>query len=234
MRVARVFRPVVAALLFALSGVAPAGAVPAQVSGAEALNIRRGPGTQHSAFAQLVRDEQVEVTKIVGDWAAVRTQGGAEGWVVRQYLTVLGQPPRVEAPPVTPVRTPASAGGDELQQLKDEVAQLAAERDALRDQLAQATPAPVAADVPRGDGSRMQSDVQQLLQLTQELRQMVASQRERSGDAPASMPASASAENDSWLLRNGWVLTMSLIVGVLGGMVYGRAQERRRRNRIRF
>jgi hypothetical protein len=64
---------------------------------------------------------------------------------------------------------------------------------------------------------------------------MVASQRDRGGAAPtASAATTTPSGNDSWLLSNGWVLTTSLIVGVLAGMVYGRAQERRRRNRIRF
>lgn len=235
MRVARVFRPVVAILLFVLSGVAPADAVPAVVGGAEALNIRRGPGTEHPAFARLDRGQQVEVTKVVGSWASVRTQGGTEGWVQKQYLVFSGDQPRAEEPPPA-VRTPASNRVDELQQLKDDVARLTTERDALRAQLASPSPAAVSADAAKADPLRMQADVQQLLQLTQELRQMVASQGDRGSSAPASASESAagSAENDSWLLSNGWVLTTSLIVGVLGGMVYGRAQERRRRNRIRF
>lgn len=229
MRVLRVFRPVVAVLLFVMSGVTPAAAVPAAIGGAEALNLRRGPGTEHPAFARLDRGQQVDVIKVVGSWASVRTQGGAEGWVQKQYLVFSGTPPRAEDPPPAG-RTPPANRADELQQLKEEVARLTAERDALRGQVANPTPAVASAETPRTDALRMQADVQQLLQLTQELRQMVASQRDRGTSAGAP----ASTENDSWLLANGWVLTTSLIVGVLGGMVYGRAQERRRRNRIRF
>jgi hypothetical protein len=108
------------------------------------------------------------------------------------------------------------------------VARLTGERDALREQLT-ASGAP-SDRTPKVDVTRLQADVQQVLQLTQELRQMVASQR----DHGSPVAGSDAAESDSWLLSNGWVLTTSLIVGVLAGMVYGRAQERRRRNRIRF
>ena len=220
------FRPVVAALLLALSGATPAEAVPALVTGADALNIRRGPGTEHPAFARLERGQQVEVTKVTGTWASVRTQGGAEGWVQKQYLTIQGEPPRgEERPPPEPTRAVPDVKSDELQHLRDENARLQAERDTLREKVASA---PASAAAP--DSAKTQADIQQLLQLTQELRQMVASQRERGSSAPVS----ESAEHDSWLLTNGWVLTASLVLGVLGGMVYGRAQERRRRNRIRF
>jgi SH3 domain protein len=214
-----------------MSGVAPAEAVPAVVSGAEALNIRRGPGTEHQAFAQLVRGQQLEVIKVTGAWASVRTQGGAEGWVQKQFLTFPGAQPRSEdPPPAAPDRTPSGDAAEELQQLKDEVARLTAERDALQAQVASPGTGVASDAAPKMDSTRLQADVQQLLQLTQELRQMVASQRDHG--SPVAAPAAA--EGDSWLLSNGWVLTTSLIVGVLGGMVYGRAQERRRRNRIRF
>jgi SH3 domain protein len=220
-----------------MSSVAPAGAVPAVVSGAEALNLRRGPGTESQAFAQLVRGQQVEATKVIGKWTLVRTQGGAEGWVQKQYLTFPGEQPQVEpetTPPATPARTPPANRAEELQQLHDEVSRLTVERDALRGQLAHQPPAAAAAaDAPRSESTRMQADIQQLLQLTQELRQMVASQRQPGGSTTQSASA-PTTESDSWLMSNGWVLTTSLIVGVLGGMVYGRAQERRRRNRIRF
>lgn len=233
MRVARAFRPVVAALLLAVSGVAPAEAVPATVSGVEALNIRRGPGTEHAVFARLERGQKIEVTKIVGTWAAVRTPGGAEGWVQKQHLSFPGeQPPSEPAPQPSAERTQTGGRSGDVEQLREELAKVSAERDTLRAQLSETSPVAANATPATGDGGRLQADVQQLLQLTQELRQMVASQREHGGGSPA--PIAETTEKESWLLSNGWVLTTSLIIGVLAGMVYGRAQERRRRNRIRF
>jgi len=53
---------------------------------AGALNLRDGPGGDHTVVAQMKRGSWVEVQDRVGGWAKLRHESGAEGWALRRYL----------------------------------------------------------------------------------------------------------------------------------------------------
>jgi hypothetical protein len=190
------------------------------------------------------------VVKVEGRWATIRTPGGAEGFVHRSYLSYPGgqappevavsprievntQPSPTPAPRAESIPTPASAA-DPMRTLREENARLSAEVNALRDQLAaravEAAPAPASAAGTVAPNQELRGDVQRLLQMTEEIRSLARARPSEGGDTGAAPLPSG----DSWLASNGWVLAASVVVGGLLGSVYGRFQERRRRNRIRF
>jgi len=222
-----------AALVLARLEMAAVGAERAVVQGVNALNVRRGPGTEHRSFALLTEGQEVEVLRIEGVWAVVRVPGGAEGYVRKEHLSFkagsaseAGVADEVKAETSGP---PPPSDTDDVRALREENARLSAELALLRAQSA-AAPATPLPEVPVArEPARLQEDMQRLLQLTGELHDMVAAQGGRHG-----APASGAAPDEPWILANGWVVAASALLGGLAGAAYGRIQERRRRTRIRF
>lgn len=90
-----------------LGGSLPASVDPVPAGGtaevtAQALNFRRGPGTQHETTGTIPRGVRVTVLDVTaaGDWAQVRTPAGHEGWVAAQHLRMIDGPAPVQ--PTTP------------------------------------------------------------------------------------------------------------------------------------
>lgn len=50
------------------------------------LELRTGPGRGYPVFFVAARDEWIEIELRYTDWYKVRTEGGKQGWVVRQQL----------------------------------------------------------------------------------------------------------------------------------------------------
>jgi len=65
-----------------------------RVEYASALNVRRGPGTNYTAFSHLTRGTYVYVLEFRGSWIRVNTAHG-EGWIFTGYLSrdVAAAPP---------------------------------------------------------------------------------------------------------------------------------------------
>ncbi len=63
-----------------------------------ALNVRRGPGTNYPVTFILRRGDRVEVTRRQGSWAFIVGERGGEGWVFSSYLTPTSSPPPSRPP----------------------------------------------------------------------------------------------------------------------------------------
>lgn len=79
---------------------------------ANALNVRRGPGTGYAAISVVQRGDRLLVLgqDASGNWLYVRLEDGAEGWVARAFTDFtpsLSDTPI--PPPATPTETPAPA-----------------------------------------------------------------------------------------------------------------------------
>jgi hypothetical protein len=58
----------------------------------DALNVRSGPGTEHTVVGSLKNGETVYVIEFVGDWARIANKDGAgEGYVNRNYLDKIAE-----------------------------------------------------------------------------------------------------------------------------------------------
>lgn len=72
-------------LLMLLSGTALAHR--AYVNDIMTITLRRGPGLQFKVLRTLSSGDRIDVLDIKKGWARVRTDNGAEGWVVARYLS---------------------------------------------------------------------------------------------------------------------------------------------------
>jgi len=234
----------VAIVAWALLGASPVCAAPGVVRGTKALKVRRGPGTQYPAFAHLQQGDRVEVAKVEGAWASVRTPGGATGYVRKEYLSLsAGLPSRepAPAPPERPQGTAAqtaaagsaAAAPEKLSELDARNAQLEAQVSALREQLAKAeaaapTPAPTGGTQPALTVD-IQNDLKRLIRLTEELHAQAGVIR-----SSPSQPLAAADSDEHHLATSAWLLIVGVLFGGVAGSAYGRQQERRRRTRVRF
>jgi N-acetylmuramoyl-L-alanine amidase len=64
----------------------------------ESLNIRSGPGTNHSIVAQAVRGDKLPVLEKRNDWYRVTVPGGKQGWVAGWRVKVKKAVPAVSKP----------------------------------------------------------------------------------------------------------------------------------------
>lgn len=80
--------------------VAPTAKVTARI----ALNVRRGPGTQHAILTHLLRGDEIDVLGQNDDatWLQVRFRDGLVGWVSREYTDFDGAVPVVTSTVTTP------------------------------------------------------------------------------------------------------------------------------------
>ena len=86
---------------------------------ASGLRVRRGPGANFEAVAQLQQGETVTLLDESGDWLQVRTASGLTGWVAAQYVkfgsargpaaTATIVPSPVPAASIAPSPAPAAA-----------------------------------------------------------------------------------------------------------------------------
>jgi hypothetical protein len=201
------------ALCAALAGAGPAAASStATVQGAEAVNVRRGPGPNSPAFAMLRKGARVEVEAVAGGWALVVLEGGERGYLNATFLAlppdatvpaleaVTATPPPTETPstPVETVTTPPLE--EKLAEVMERVAAL---------ESARATPEPAHTLEQRAD-TPLPRSVEPLI---------------TPGDGSADLRDIAPS-----LALAG----VGFLVGFLLGAAYGQRQERNRRTRVRF
>lgn len=93
------------------------------------LNVRQGPGSDHSVLTQLVKGARVEPLERSGDWLRVRTPNGVVGWINAHFAAPGNAPaPDDEAPVrgrvrVTAVTMNVRAGPDTDQRPVGQVSQ---------------------------------------------------------------------------------------------------------------
>jgi uncharacterized protein YgiM (DUF1202 family) len=207
--------------LVAWTEAAP-GAVTATVQGAQALNIRQGPGTEHAVAGNLALGAEVTVEAVEGDWARVRTAGGTTGYVHRTFLRLAAGRTWSDAgsagtsPTPTPTTTPAA-----------EPETPAVTGQAVGDeQAATATPA---AETPL-ECAAVQARLDRLLRIAE------ATHAEVTGRMPAGSLEQSSVDFGK-SPGAGPILAIAFagaLFGFMIGTLYGRRQERNKRNRVRL
>jgi hypothetical protein len=201
------------------------------VKGASAVNVRRGPGTGHRAFAALAEGDEVEVVRVDGVWAVVRMRDGTEGYVRKDYLALRpGVEPSAAGRVPAAISDPGDPSSTSLQpEAPREVGErLTAEETSPRELVNTGVVSSQAAEVPGStEPVAPQDDLQRLIRMTEELHRMVAELGNHRHGGREAAP-------EPWLVSNGWVLVLGALFGGFIGAAYGRAQERRRRTRVRF
>lgn len=79
----------VAALLLLSGSLSPVEAALLKPIDKDGLNLRAGPGTQHSVVGGLAQSETATVLGKEGDWYRIRLTSGTEGWVASWYSRIL-------------------------------------------------------------------------------------------------------------------------------------------------
>jgi len=207
-----------AALAALLSlAVAPATAtVSGTIKGAEAVNVRRGPGPDTPALVALHRGATVQVEARVGQWALVVLENGERGYVNAAFVEL--------APGVT---VPVAAAPE------------AAVETALPEETPEPTATSVAAAPPAID-RELAALRERLASLEASVGQSAAGSGqhahvEEPGEPPAGAvptivePPAALDVGPSLALAG-----VGMLVGFLFGTLYGQRQERNRRSRVRF
>jgi hypothetical protein len=207
-------RPLLSVLIASVL-VAPLAAHPqtlgvGRVEGAAALNVRSGPGVEHTSTAQLRRGDAVVVDAVEGKWAHVRHAGG-EGWVFASFVvvpTVAAAPTATSGPrspgPVVGAGEPP-AGGVE-----------GAEGTPIAEP---AQPEVVEAQLP----DDVRSDIDRILTLSEAMHHDL----ERRRNSPPTPSQTGSGMSFGLFALGG-------VIGFLAGTIVGRQQERRGRSRVRF
>ncbi len=66
------------------------------------LNVRSGPGQNHSVVTSVYQHDKVQVLSLTTHWARIRARDGSEGWVLLEYITVAGSVLKPKAAYVVP------------------------------------------------------------------------------------------------------------------------------------
>ncbi|WP_071597013.1 SH3 domain-containing protein [Niabella aurantiaca] len=82
-----------------------------KVTVASAVNIRKGPGTDHAVVGRIEKDQVATVLRRVNDgWASVRTDEGVKGYVASQYLEPAAGKSRSEEKETTKITAKKTTG----------------------------------------------------------------------------------------------------------------------------
>lgn len=185
-------------------------ALTGSVRGAEAINVRRGPGPETPAFAVLRRGASVTVEEQAGQWARVVLPDGERGWVNVAFLELPAgatlAPAAVDGTPADAAAAPQPAAAPAAPSFDDELARLR-ERLASLESVVVPTPSPTPA-LPGPDR-----------------------------DLPTHPPILPTVVAPPATLDVGPALALAglgFVLGFLLGTFYGQRQERRGRSRVRF
>lgn len=205
---------VLAALLVPSAERAVGASVAGTITGAEAVNVRRGPGPDTAAIMALRRGARVQVEERVGQWVVVVLDNGDRGYVNAAFVALApGATLPVTAAAAPTADTPPAATPDPTA-TAIVVAPPAIDRElaALRERLAS-----LEATVERSGAS--------------------GGSHSASDDPGAPPPAVPTIVEPPAALDVGPSLALAgvgLIIGFLFGTLYGQRQERNRRSRVRF
>jgi hypothetical protein len=204
---------ILAALLATAARVA-AEPVTATIHGVEAVNLRRGPGTESPAFRALGRGMRVRVEEVDAQWARIKLEDGQTGYVNIAFLQL---DPGATFPPA-PTATV-----------------VAAEAEAVP---VPNTPEAVAAETPHG--AALEGQIEQLRARLAALESAVVTPQVAPAAAvgtPRPLAPLAAPVSPPEQLDIGPSLALAgvgLVIGFLLGTVYGQRLERHRRSRVRF
>ncbi len=198
-------------------GPGPARAVPAKgtIKGAEAVNVRRGPGPDTPAFVAVHRGDRVQVEEQAGQWALVILESGERGYVNAAFIDLApGATIPAAAPAAMAVETPEATPEPTATTVPAAPPAIDRELAALRERLASleasvghaATPA---ANV-RSEGG------------------------EGAAEPPPPVPAMVEPPATLDVGPSLALAGVGFLVGFLIGTLYGQRQERNRRSRVRF
>jgi SH3 domain-containing protein len=202
------------ALLSLRGGPAIATTVAGTIKGAEAVNVRRGPGPDTPAIVSLHRGAKVQVEARVGQWALVVLESGERGYVNAAFVelapgvTIPAAPPpdaAVDTPPPAATPEPTATGVAAAPPAIDQ--ELAALRERLATLEASVGQPGAAGAHARAEGAAEPPPV-----------------------VPTMVEPPASLDVGPSLALAG----VGLLVGFLFGTLYGQRQERNRRSRVRF
>jgi SH3 domain-containing protein len=203
-----------AALLMLRGDPAIAGSVAGTIKGAEAVNVRRGPGPDTPAIVALHRGATVQVEERVGQWALVVLASGERGYVNAAFVELAPGVTIPAAPPIDAAIDTPQAETPEPTATGVAAAPPAIDRElaALRERLATLEAsvgqqgAPAAHVASQGAAEPPPPVVPTII------------------EPPASLDVGPSLA----------LAGVGLLVGFLFGTLYGQRQERNRRSRVRF
>jgi uncharacterized protein YraI len=193
-----------------------AEAVSAVIEGADAVNVRRGPGTESPAFAFITKGTRVRVEAIDGQWAQIVLSSGQRGYVNAAYVKL---PPGVTVGPANPtapiaeagqpaaLETPAPGTIEPTRSVDEELAEMRKRLAVLESSVA--TPA-LATSVPTPTSTPALEGLP---------------------PTPLAVPAPSGLDDVGPTLA---LAGVCLVIGFGIGTLYGQRQERRRRSRVRF
>jgi SH3-like domain-containing protein len=244
-------------LLLALGAMVPSvvatavwgqGSSTVVVTGTKRVLVRRGPGTEFPPFAALTKGSVVEVLEMRGEWSRVKTAGGQVGYVHSNFLALPSEARSAaagEAPHPQPTATPlpqptAHSDTAALNTLTERNKALEAQVSALQEELtalknrptqtAQPTPTAAAAT---GDTEDLRTELRRLTVAVEGLQRRMGANPPSNDAAAAGAPPPEATERS--VSSTALVLgALGLLLGWVGGITYGRTQERGRRSRIRF
>jgi uncharacterized protein YgiM (DUF1202 family) len=218
------------------------------VTGTKRVMVRRGPGTAFPPFAALTNGSVVEVLEMRGEWSRVKTAGGQVGYVNSNFLALpseAGPAAGAEAPLQTPTATPlprptARSDTAALNTLTERNKALEAQVSALQEELTalKNRPTPTAQPTPTvavvtSDTEELRTELRRLTGAVEGLQKRVSTNPPSNDAAAAGGPPVEVPERS--VSSTALVLgALGLLLGWVGGITYGRTQERGRRSRIRF
>jgi SH3-like domain-containing protein len=224
-------------------GVAAQG-TPAEVTGAQRVFVRRGPGTGFPPFATIPQGTRVEIQDMQGEWARVTTSSGQVGYINSTFLkpaeASAGATPGVMTGAARPAAegAPIAGAGERTQSLEAEVRKLRQELAEAQSRAA-ATPVPTVAVpvvTPATDAAvqQMRAELAQLTKAVRDLQHDLNARPVASAEPP--LPATDVLDGGARSAAPAAVLlgVAGLLIGWLLGSSHGRKQERGRRSRIRF
>jgi len=210
----RTFLTLVAAALLCTAARVVAEPVTATIHGVDAVNLRHGPGTDSPAFRALGRGMRVRVEEVSAQWARVKLDDGATGYVNIAFLQL---EPGATFPPAP---TPASGSAE------------------VAPAQVQITPESLAAETPHAPA--LEGQLEQLRARLAALESAVVTpQSELAAVAgtPHALAPIAAPVSPPEQLDIGPSLALAgvgLVIGFFLGTVYGQRLERHRRSRVRF
>ncbi len=188
-----------------------------RIQNANTVNVRSGPGVEHSATGKLRRGESVEVEAVVGKWARVQ-HGGGEGWVFASFVSMPAVSPETPPPAATPEPSPAIIAEGEV--ASGEGPEIAGAPDSMSN-----ANAPSVAEQQFPEDVR--ADIDRILTLTEAVHHDLERQRNTS---PIGSPGGSGVSLQAGL----GLLALGGLFGFFVGGVLGRQHERQGRPRVRF
>ncbi|MBX3023293.1 SH3 domain-containing protein [bacterium] len=209
-----VLSAVLAALLVPSAERAAGASVAGTITGAAAVNVRRGPGPDTAAITALHRGARVQVEERVGQWVVVVLESGERGYVNAAFVELApGAALPAMAAVATAIDTPPAATPDPTATAVVAAAPaIDRELAALRERLAS-------------------------LEAAVEHSGSTSGSRPRAEEPAVAPPPVPTIVEPPAALDVGPSLALAgvgLIIGFLFGTLYGQRQERNRRSRVRF